>query len=224
VTSGVLYSLVEGDGTVTARQAVPGEARGDQHAVAPLARAGAPLLVRVDALRGPPRFIPNLLTGLVAATSVGLGLAMFFLVRDVRQRARVEHALREQVTFRRAVEDAMLHGLAVYDLDGRVVQVNAAMSRLTGYGREEPIGRRPPLPFSTPRSRAASRRCCSLVRDSRRSARWPRRCRTSSTSRSPRSPAMRPHARTSSTLGRRGRSRCARRCAASVRRPSAPGR
>lgn len=154
MTSGVLYSLVEGDGTVTARQAVPGEARGDQHAVAPLARAGAPLLVRVDALRGPPRFIPNLLTGLVAATSVGLGLAMFFLVRDVRQRARVEHALREQVTFRRAVEDAMLHGLAVYDLDGRVVQVNAAMSRLTGYGREELIGLRPPLPFSTPRSRA----------------------------------------------------------------------
>jgi two-component system sensor histidine kinase DctS len=154
VTGGVLYSLVEGDGTVTARQAVPGEARGERHAVAPLARSGAPLLVRVDALRGRPRFIPNLLTGLVAATSVGLGLAMFFLVRDVRQRARVEQALREQVTFRHAVEDAMLHALAVYDLDGRVVQVNAAMSRLTGYGRDELIGLHPPLPFSTPGSRA----------------------------------------------------------------------
>ena len=154
VATGHLYSLVEGDGTVTARQTAPGQARGEVFAVAPLARTGAPLQVRVDALEGPPRFIPNVLTGLVAATSVGLGLAMFFLVRDVRQRARVEQALREQVVFRRAVEDAILHALAVYDLDGRVVQVNSAMCRMTGYSRDELVGTLPPLPFSTPRSRA----------------------------------------------------------------------
>jgi two-component system sensor histidine kinase DctS len=165
VATGFLYSLVEGDGTVTARQVVPGQARGEQFVTAPLARSGVALQVRVDALKGPPRFIPNLLTGLVAATSVGLGLAMFFLVRDVRQRARVERALREQVVFRRAVEDAMLHGLAVYDLDERVVQVNEAMCRMTGYGREALIGAKPPLPFSTPQSRADYRAYMQRIAD-----------------------------------------------------------
>jgi His/Glu/Gln/Arg/opine family amino acid ABC transporter permease subunit len=62
-------------------------------AISPLARTGTTLQVRADALQARPRLIPNVLTGLVAATSVGLGLAMFFLVRDFRQRAQVEQAL-----------------------------------------------------------------------------------------------------------------------------------
>ena len=158
VASGHLYSLVESDGRVAARQAVPGEARTGPHALAPLGRAGAaPLLLRVDALPGPPRLIPNLLTGLVAATSAGLGLAMFFLIRDVRRRAQVEQALREQVSFRHAVEDAMLHGLVVIDLDERIVHVNAATCRMTGFRREELVGQRPPMPFGTAHSRAAYR-------------------------------------------------------------------
>lgn len=144
---GPLFSLVEPDGTFTARQPQLGQVRVGQHALSPLARAGTTLQVRVDAVQGGPRLIPNVLTSLVAATSVGLGLAMFFLIRDIRQRARVERALRDQVQFRHAVEDAMLHALGVFDRSGRVIEVNAALCRITGYARHELIGRRTPLPF-----------------------------------------------------------------------------
>jgi len=151
--AGFLYSLVESDGSVVARQAVPGQAPADQHAISPLGPAGIALQVRVDEVRGQPRVIPNVLTGLVVATSLGLGIAMFFLVRDVRRRAQVEHALREQVGFRRSIEDAMLLALLVYDLQGRCVHVNAALCRRTGYRPDELIGKRPPMPFSTLESR-----------------------------------------------------------------------
>jgi len=150
--SGHLYSLVEADGAMVARQAAPGQATGDLHATSPLGPAGIALQVRVDEVRGQPRVVPNVLTGLVVATSLGLGLAMYFLVRDVRRRARVEHALREQVGFRRSIEDAMLLALLVYDLQGRCIHVNAALCRRTGYRPDELIGRRPPMPFSTAES------------------------------------------------------------------------
>jgi two-component system, LuxR family, sensor histidine kinase DctS len=149
---GPLYSLVDVDGTVAARQVPLGQARGELHGIAPLARTGTTLQVRVDGLDDGPRIIPNTLTGLVAATSVGLGLAMFFLVRDIRQRERVERALREQVLFRRAVEDAMLHALMVFDLEDRVIQVNDALCAITGFARDELVGTRSPMPYDTTES------------------------------------------------------------------------
>jgi two-component system sensor histidine kinase DctS len=145
-----LFSLVESDGTMAARQAAIGQTRSERFAISPLARTGTTLQVRADALQARPRLIPNVLTGLVAATTVGLGLAMFFLVRDVRQRAQVERALREQVQFRRSVEDSIHHGLIVFDLDERVAHVNDALVRILGFSREELIGLVRPLPFAPP--------------------------------------------------------------------------
>ena len=145
-----LFSLVESDGTMAARQAAIGQTRSERFAISPLARTGTTLQVRADALQARPRLIPNVLTGLVAATTVGLGLAMFFLVRDVRQRAQVERALREQVQFRRSVEDSIHHGLIVFDLDDRVAHVNDALVRILGFSREELIGQVRPLPFAPP--------------------------------------------------------------------------
>jgi two-component system sensor histidine kinase DctS len=170
---GALYSLVESDGTVAARQSPLGRVRGPLHALSPLARTGATLQVRVDATQEGPNPIPNVLTGLVAATSVGLGLAMFFLVRDIRRREQVERELREQVLFRRAVEDAVLHGLVVFDLEGRTVQVNEAACRISGFRRDELVGRFSPLPFSTPesaRDHAAYRERVDRAPDAQREA------------------------------------------------------
>lgn len=157
------YSMVESDGTMAARRGAIGQARGELHAISPLSRTGTTLQVRVDAVQDRPRLIPNVLTGLVVATSVGLGLAMFFLVRDIRQRARVEQALLEQVQFRRAIEDSIHHGLIVFDLDDRVVHVNDALVRILGYRRNELIDSSRPLPFVLPETlrdhRAYLERC-----------------------------------------------------------------
>jgi two-component system sensor histidine kinase DctS len=172
---GPLYSLVEPDGTFSARQPQLEQLRTGQYALSPLARPGTTLQVRVDAVQGGPRLIPNLLTSLVAATSVGLGLAMVFLIGDIRQRARVERALREQVQFRRAVEDAMQHALVVFDLNGRAVQVNAALCRMSGYGSHELIGQCNPLPFVPSEARRDwidfARRLEALPADERETAR-----------------------------------------------------
>lgn len=146
-----LYSLIESDGTVVARQPSLGQARGPLHATSPLSRAGNSLHLRVDSLRFESRLIPNLLTGLVAVTSIALGLAVFFLIRDVTRRAAAERALHEQNAFRRAIEDAMLDALAVQDMDGRLVHVNAALCRFTGYRPDELIGTQRP-PFATGKS------------------------------------------------------------------------
>ena len=144
-----LYSLIEADGTVVARQASLGQARGALHAISSLARAGNSLQLRVDGLLPAARLVPNVLTGLVAATSVGLGIAMFYLLRDVRRRARAEHALREQMLFRRTIEDAMIDTLLVFDLEDRVLHVNDTLCRITGYTRQELVGRKAPMPFAT---------------------------------------------------------------------------
>jgi two-component system, LuxR family, sensor histidine kinase DctS len=146
-----LYSLTEGDGTVVSRQPSMGQARGPLFATSPLARTGNSLHLRVDALRHGSRLIPNLLTGLVALTSGALGLAVFFLFRDVTRRAAAERALREQIGFRRAIEDAMLDALAVQDMEGRIVHVNDALCRITGFSEGELMGKRRP-PFSTSKS------------------------------------------------------------------------
>jgi two-component system, LuxR family, sensor histidine kinase DctS len=143
-----LYSLTEADGTVVSRQPSMGQARGELSATSPLARAGNSLHLRVDSLHDSGGIVPNAMTGLVALTSVALGIAIFFLVRDVTRRAAAERALREQIGFRRAIEDAMIDALAVQDMDGRLVHVNHALCRMTGYEPEALLGRRRP-PFAT---------------------------------------------------------------------------
>jgi two-component system sensor histidine kinase DctS len=153
-TPGTLYSLTETDGTVVARQPELGQVRGTLHAISPLARSGIPMQLRVDGVQSSARLVPNLLTGLVAAVSVGLGIAMFFLIQDVRRRARAEDALSEQMQFRRTIEDAMIDALLVFDLDDRVVHVNKALCRITGYPPQALLGAVSPMPFTTPEALA----------------------------------------------------------------------
>lgn len=143
-----LYSLTEADGTVVARQPSMGQSRRPLWASSPLAQAGNSLHLRVDAMRSDASLIPNLMTALVALVSVALGVAIFFLVRDVTRRATAESALREQIGFRHAIEEAMIDALAVQNMDGRLVHVNSTLCRLTGFARPALIGRRRP-PFAT---------------------------------------------------------------------------
>jgi len=146
-----LYSLTEADGTVVSRQQAMGQVQGDFSASAPLARFGNTLHLRVDSIGESTGIVPNVMTGLVTLTSALLGIAIFFLVRDVTRRAAAERALREQIGFRRAIEEAMIDALAVQDMDGRFVHVNAALCRMTGFEPEAIVGRRRP-PFATSKS------------------------------------------------------------------------
>ncbi|HEX4597799.1 MAG TPA: ATP-binding protein [Burkholderiaceae bacterium] len=91
---------------------------------------------------------------LFLAAIVGLSLATLWsllaLRRDMTQRIAAENELIAHHAFRQAIEDSMLTGLVVRDLDGTISYTNPAFCRMTGYSAGELTGSRPPYPFSLP--------------------------------------------------------------------------
>lgn len=151
------YSLEHADGRTLAFQSVPSTPLAGYSARSPLARNGPQLLIRAQTIRAETGSVAYATTGLVALISVLLGVAILFLIRDMHRRTTAERALREQVAFRLAIEDAMLDALAVIDLDGRYVHVNDALLRMTRLEPGHVLGRRRP-PFVTTRALRDERR------------------------------------------------------------------
>jgi len=62
----------------------------------------------------------------------------------------VEWRLRDEMAFRRAMEDSLTIGMRARDLDGRITYVNPAFCRMVGFPAEELVGRAPPMPYWLP--------------------------------------------------------------------------
>jgi PAS domain S-box-containing protein len=52
-----------------------------------------------------------------------------------------------ETNFRRAMENSMLTGMRVLDLQGRITYVNAAFCAMTGWSEAELVGQSPPFPY-----------------------------------------------------------------------------
>lgn len=63
------------------------------------------------------------------------------VTRDITGRKRVEKALRESEEKLRVTFESISDAVAVIDLEGRFTQVNEAAARMTGYTKEELVGR-----------------------------------------------------------------------------------
>lgn len=72
------------------------------------------------------------------------------IVLDVSDRKRVEEQLRAEAGFRRAIENAIVEGLAIADIEGRQVYVNPAFCRMVGWSAEELVGAMPPYVYWPP--------------------------------------------------------------------------
>lgn len=142
--------LTETDGTFVARSSVRLHGAGIYTASVPLELPGMSLQLRTNSAQGSPKLIPNLLTALLIAVTLGLLASGALLWRDSRLRARAERELRDQHAFRKAMEDSLFTGLRARDLDGRITYVNPAFCRMTGYTAEELVGRAPPMPYWLP--------------------------------------------------------------------------
>lgn len=142
--------LTETDGTFVARSSVRLHGAGIYTASVPLVLPGMSLQLRTNSAQGSPKLIPNLLTALLIAVTLGLLASGALLWRDGRLRARAERELREQHAFRKAMEDSLFTGLRARDLEGRITYVNPAFCRMTGYAAEELVGRSPPMPYWVP--------------------------------------------------------------------------
>lgn len=74
-----------------------------------------------------------------------------WLVRDLMHKStRAEEALRAEHAFRAAMEDSLTVGMRARDLKGRVIYVNPAFCKMTGFAPEELVGHEPPMPYWAP--------------------------------------------------------------------------
>lgn len=72
---------------------------------------------------------------------------LYAVAHDVTQRRARQQALQAETTFRRAMEDSMLTGMRVLDMDGRITYVNPAFCRMLGFAEYELLGATPPFPY-----------------------------------------------------------------------------
>ena len=111
---------------------------------------GRGLSLQVHAYRSEPRLLPLLLVATIALLSIAIVASLWALRRHVQWRYQAELALREEHAFRKAMEDSVHTGLRARDLEGRITYVNPAFCRMVGWGAQELIGLRPPMPYWPP--------------------------------------------------------------------------
>ena len=71
----------------------------------------------------------------------------YAVAHDATLRRARQQALLAETGFRRAMEDSLLTGMRVVDLQGRITYVNPAFCRMLGFTAEELIGAAPPYPY-----------------------------------------------------------------------------
>ncbi len=116
----------------------------------PLDPPGRGVSLRVRPYRAEVRWVAVLLGGAIALLAAGVMWSVWLLRRHMVRRQAAELALREEYAFRRAMEDSLLTGLRARDMEGRMIYVNPAFCRMVGFGAEELIGHKPPMPYWDP--------------------------------------------------------------------------
>jgi two-component system, LuxR family, sensor histidine kinase DctS len=126
------------------------EGSGNQSYEIPFDPPGYGLKLQVVSYQSPGNALQRLLTAaiIVLAGSVFWSL---WLVRDLmRKRSEAEEALRAEHAFRTAMEDSLTVGMRARDLTGKVIYVNNAFCRMTGFSSQEMVGATPPMPYWAP--------------------------------------------------------------------------
>ena len=142
--------LVDSDDTVLDRRASGGPGRNVYTHSRALDLPGVAITLRTNSIKSEPKLLPNLLVGSVILLSLGLLWSLSALWRDINRRLAAEDALRQQVSFRSAMENSLVTGLRARDLEGRVTYVNPAFCEMVGLPASDIVGRLPPMPYWAP--------------------------------------------------------------------------
>lgn len=113
----------------------------------PVSPVGNGLIIRGQAYRTSLDAIGSGLFWLITALSVMTAWMLIANWRHTRRRAQAQQALMVETAFRRAMENSMLTGMRVLDMQGRITYVNAAFCRMTGWRESDLIGRTAPFPY-----------------------------------------------------------------------------
>ncbi|HWW68776.1 MAG TPA: PAS domain S-box protein [Duganella sp.] len=143
-------TLVDRDDKVLARRAAAGPGHGVYTHKRALDLPGASVRLVTDSVKSAPKLLPNLLVGSVIVLSLGLLWSLVALWGHISRRLEAEGALRQQMSFRTAMENSLVTGLRARDLEGRITYVNPAFCQIVGYPADEIVGRLPPMPYWAP--------------------------------------------------------------------------
>jgi PAS domain S-box-containing protein len=113
----------------------------------PVSPVGNALVLRAQAYRTSQGVVGNGLFWLVCALSVLTSWMLIGTWRHTRRRLQAQQRLVAETNFRRAMENSMLTGMRVLDLQGRITYVNAAFCAMTGWSEAELVGQSPPFPY-----------------------------------------------------------------------------
>jgi diguanylate cyclase (GGDEF)-like protein/PAS domain S-box-containing protein len=88
---------------------------------------------------GATRWVHGL--GQLERDAAGRAARMFGVIQDITERKRVE----EHLSLAASVFTSSHEGILITDADARIIEANAAFTRLTGYAREDVLGKNPSL-------------------------------------------------------------------------------
>lgn len=89
----------------------------------------------------------NALVWVIGGLALVLLVTLIALARHDARQSRVDRQLRAETAVRRAMEDSLATGLRVLDFEGRILYVNRAFARMTGFAPADLIGHLPPYPY-----------------------------------------------------------------------------
>jgi len=95
---------------------------------------------RTVPIEGSERIIRN--RGEVECDETGVAVRLFGFGQDITERKRAEEALRESEEKYRTVLESNPDPVIVYDMEGRVIYLNPAFTRVFGWSLEEQIGKK----------------------------------------------------------------------------------
>ncbi|HEY1104047.1 MAG TPA: PAS domain-containing sensor histidine kinase [Burkholderiaceae bacterium] len=113
----------------------------------PVTPVGNSLVLRGQAYRTSLGVIGSGLFWLVIALSLLTAWMLIGNWKHTRRRIQAQNALIEETNFRRAMENSMLTGMRVLDLQGRITYVNPAFCQMTGWSEAELVNRDPPFAY-----------------------------------------------------------------------------
>ncbi len=112
----------------------------------PVSPVGNGLLIRAQGYRTSLGVVGSGFFWLVSALSAITVWMLLGTWRHTRRRVQAQQALISETNFRRAMENSMLTGMRVLDLQGRITYVNPAFCQMTGLTEAELVGCTPPFP------------------------------------------------------------------------------
>lgn len=126
------------------------EGNGNQSYEIPFDPPGHGLKLRITSYRSIDNSLQRILIAIIISLAAGVFWSLW-IVRDLmKKRTLAEDALRAEHAFRTSMEDSLTVGMRARDLNGKVIYVNPAFCKMTGFSAEELVDRMPPMPYWAP--------------------------------------------------------------------------